>query len=196
MKSSDERWFFESSSPLARTSGGRLPITPPTLSLSCGRRRPRRQAGRARVLPDRLHLRRPVLAAHLRGAQDGLTGACWTPARSWTPWPSWACPCWCGASCTTAPPCSAAGAAGPGSQNHLPNYGEFYEKRQFTPGTTEVESVSLRAGGAWHHLLFRCRQMPSFVLGVEICEDLWSALPPPPSTRWQGPPSSPTFGQR
>ena len=27
-------------------------------------------------------------------------------------------------------------------------------------------------------LLFRCRQMPSFVLGVEICEDLWSALPP------------------
>ena len=27
-------------------------------------------------------------------------------------------------------------------------------------------------------LLFRCRQMPSFVLGVELCEDLWSALPP------------------
>ena len=27
-------------------------------------------------------------------------------------------------------------------------------------------------------LLFRCREMPSFVLGVEICEDLWSALPP------------------
>ena len=27
-------------------------------------------------------------------------------------------------------------------------------------------------------LLFRCRQMRSFVLGVEICEDLWSALPP------------------
>ena len=27
-------------------------------------------------------------------------------------------------------------------------------------------------------LLFRCREMPSFVLGVELCEDLWSALPP------------------
>ena len=26
--------------------------------------------------------------------------------------------------------------------------------------------------------MFRCRQMPSFVLGVELCEDLWSALPP------------------
>ena len=27
-------------------------------------------------------------------------------------------------------------------------------------------------------LLFRCRQMPAFTLGIEICEDLWVAQPP------------------
>jgi len=62
----------------------------------------------------------------------------------------------------------------------VPNYGEFYEKRQFTPGSTEVETVTVCGQEVpfGTSLLFRCRQMPSFVLGVEICEDLWSALPP------------------
>ncbi len=65
-------------------------------------------------------------------------------------------------------------------KTHLPNYGEFYEKRQFTPGSTEVENVTVCGQEVpfGTSLLFRCRQMPSFVLGVEICEDLWSALPP------------------
>ena len=65
-------------------------------------------------------------------------------------------------------------------KTYLPNYGEFYEKRQFTPGSTEVELVSVCGQQVpfGTSLLFRCRQMPSFVLGVEICEDLWSALPP------------------
>ena len=65
-------------------------------------------------------------------------------------------------------------------KTYLPNYGEFYEKRQFTPGSTEVELVEVCGQQVpfGTSLLFRCRQMPSFVLGVEICEDLWSALPP------------------
>ena len=65
-------------------------------------------------------------------------------------------------------------------KTYLPNYGEFYEKRQFTPGSTEVELVEVCGQRVpfGTSLLFRCRQMPSFVLGVEICEDLWSALPP------------------
>ena len=65
-------------------------------------------------------------------------------------------------------------------KTYLPNYGEFYEKRQFTPGSTEVEMVTVCGQQVpfGTSLLFRCRQMPSFVLGVEICEDLWSALPP------------------
>ena len=65
-------------------------------------------------------------------------------------------------------------------KTYLPNYGEFYEKRQFTPGSTEGEWVNVCGQDVpfGTSLLFRCRQMPSFVLGVEICEDLWSALPP------------------
>ena len=50
-------------------------------------------------------------------------------------------------------------------KTYLPNYNEFYEKRWFS-----VESVSAEP------LLFR---LPSGVIfGIEICEDLWSALPP------------------
>ena len=65
-------------------------------------------------------------------------------------------------------------------KTYLPNYGEFYEKRHFTPGPKEVRTVMV---GKWQvpfgtSLLFACRQMPEFVLGVEVCEDLWSALPP------------------
>ena len=65
-------------------------------------------------------------------------------------------------------------------KTYLPNYGEFYEKRQFTPGSTEVEWVMVCGQQVpfGTSLLFRCCEMPSFVLGVEICEDLWSALPP------------------
>ena len=65
-------------------------------------------------------------------------------------------------------------------KTYLPNYGEFYEKRQFTPGSTEVQTVTVCGQQVLFgtSLLFRCRQMPSFVLGVELCEDLWSALPP------------------
>ena len=65
-------------------------------------------------------------------------------------------------------------------KTYLPNYGEFYEKRQFTPGSTEVEMIPVCGQQVpfGTSLLFRCRQMPSFVLGVELCEDLWSALPP------------------
>ena len=65
-------------------------------------------------------------------------------------------------------------------KTYLPNYGEFYEKRQFTPGSTEVQTVTVCGQQVpfGTSLLFRCRQMPSFVLGVELCEDLWSALPP------------------
>jgi len=62
----------------------------------------------------------------------------------------------------------------------LPNYGEFYERRQFTPGFDEC--VKVRTGdfevpmGA--KLLFACENMTQFVVGAEICEDLWTVQPP------------------
>lgn len=65
-------------------------------------------------------------------------------------------------------------------KTYLPNYGEFYEMRQFTAGSTEVEWIELLGEDVpfGTSLLFACADMPSFVLGVEICEDLWSPLPP------------------
>lgn len=51
------------------------------------------------------------------------------------------------------------------NKTYLPNYNEFYEKRWFTPEDIERSP-----------LIF---ELPSGVrFGVEICEDLWSPLPP------------------
>ncbi|MBO1680088.1 NAD(+) synthase [Bittarella massiliensis (ex Durand et al. 2017)] len=65
-------------------------------------------------------------------------------------------------------------------KRNLPNYGEFYERRQFTPGPFCGGEISLCGQripfGA--DLLFCCRELPDWVLGVEICEDLWVPLPP------------------
>ena len=65
-------------------------------------------------------------------------------------------------------------------KTHLPNYGEFYEKRHFVPGMQTPEPITL-AGQQTQigtKLLFACQTMPEFVLGVEVCEDLWAPVPP------------------
>jgi NAD+ synthase (glutamine-hydrolysing) len=66
---------------------------------------------------------------------------------------------------------------------YLPNYREFYEGRQFTPGDTARQTEIRLAGqvcpfGA--DLLFRLKEIPRLVIHVEICEDLW--VPAPPSS--------------
>jgi NAD+ synthase (glutamine-hydrolysing) len=66
-------------------------------------------------------------------------------------------------------------------KTYLPNYREFYEGRQFTPGDVARQDSIELAGqrvpfGA--DLLFRL--LPKFMLHVEICEDLW--VPAPPSS--------------
>jgi NAD+ synthase (glutamine-hydrolysing) len=64
---------------------------------------------------------------------------------------------------------------------YLPNYREFYEGRQFTPGDTARQTEITLAGQTapfGTDLLFRL--LPKFVLHVEICEDLW--VPTPPSS--------------
>jgi NAD+ synthase (glutamine-hydrolysing) len=68
---------------------------------------------------------------------------------------------------------------------HLPNYGEFYERRWFTPGADVDEMISI-AGLEPFRLC--ARQVfdlgtaggVTVRLGVEICEDLWA--PDQPST--------------
>ena len=53
-------------------------------------------------------------------------------------------------------------------KTYLPNYGEFYEKRQFTPGSTEVENVTVCGQEVpfGTSLLFRCRQMPLSLIHI------------------------------
>ena len=68
-------------------------------------------------------------------------------------------------------------------KTNLPNYGEFYEARWFTPAPAEAKAISLMGQQVpfGTDLLFCCRELPEYKLAVEICEDLWVALPP--STR-------------
>ena len=68
-------------------------------------------------------------------------------------------------------------------KTYLPNYGEFYEQRWFTPsgGAGGVDhmlqlcgqDVSMNCNG-----LYACEELPELVIGVEICEDLWAPNPP------------------
>jgi len=71
--------------------------------------------------------------------------------------------------------------AGVVPKTYLPNYREFYEGRQFTPGDT-ARPKQIRLAGQTApfgtDLLFKL--LPKLVLHVEICEDLW--VPTPPSS--------------
>ena len=66
-------------------------------------------------------------------------------------------------------------------KTYLPNYREFYEKRQFSSGAQAI-SGSIRVAGAeapfGNNLLFEADGIRDFVLHVEICEDVWVPLPP------------------
>ena len=65
-------------------------------------------------------------------------------------------------------------------KTNIPNYGEFYEKRHFSPAPRENMALSF-AGQPTRFgtkLLFQCEALPAFTLAAEICEDLWAPLPP------------------
>ena len=66
-------------------------------------------------------------------------------------------------------------------KTYLPNYREFYEKRQFAPAAQAL-STSVRLLGQdvpfGSRLLFAATNVPGFVLHLELCEDLWVPLPP------------------
>lgn len=63
-------------------------------------------------------------------------------------------------------------------KQYLPNYGEFYEKRWFTAYTdNSITSVNLFGENIpFGNLIFS--SSIGYRLGVEICEDLWSVIPP------------------
>ncbi|MCI8809791.1 MAG: NAD(+) synthase [Oscillibacter sp.] len=69
-------------------------------------------------------------------------------------------------------------------KTHLPNYGEFYEKRWFAPAPEEDDYLALLGQDAIPFgagQVFSCADLPELTLGFEICEDLWA--PDSPSVK-------------
>jgi NAD+ synthase (glutamine-hydrolysing) len=66
-------------------------------------------------------------------------------------------------------------------KTYLPNYREFYEKRQFTSGreslSPEVPFLG-RMVPFGNDLVFTASNVNDFALHVEICEDVWTPIPP------------------
>jgi NAD+ synthase (glutamine-hydrolysing) len=69
-------------------------------------------------------------------------------------------------------------------KSYLPNYREFYERRQFVPGEG-IKGETIRIGSHTvpfgTDLLFAAEDVPGLIVHAEICEDVW--VPIPPSTR-------------
>ncbi len=65
-------------------------------------------------------------------------------------------------------------------KTYLPNYGEFYELRWFTPAPPQNDSVRIGEESVpfGTRILLCCEQLPELCIAAEICEDLWAADPP------------------
>jgi NAD+ synthase (glutamine-hydrolysing) len=70
-------------------------------------------------------------------------------------------------------------------KTHIPNYSEFYEARYFATAPAENEIIDIPALGEageavsfGARILFAAENLPDFVLGIDICEDLWMPIPP------------------
>ncbi len=68
----------------------------------------------------------------------------------------------------------------------LPNYSEFYERRQFTPFSSKQKTQFVRIGNQENipfgtDILIQDKSEKSLCVACELCEDLW--VPLPPSTR-------------
>lgn len=65
-------------------------------------------------------------------------------------------------------------------KSYLPNYGEFYERRHFSPAPSKDGEVTL--GGKkypfYTNIVFRSKNCKEFAVSAEICEDLWAPLSP------------------
>ncbi len=66
-------------------------------------------------------------------------------------------------------------------KSYLPNYREYYEKRQFSSGRQAVGREMRFLGGLvpfGSDLIFDATNYKDFSLHAEICEDLWTPIPP------------------
>jgi NAD+ synthase (glutamine-hydrolysing) len=66
-------------------------------------------------------------------------------------------------------------------KSYLPNYREFYEKRQFTSGRQALSREVSFLGQTvpfGNDLVFEAVNFDGLRLHVEICEDVWTPIPP------------------
>jgi NAD+ synthase (glutamine-hydrolysing) len=66
-------------------------------------------------------------------------------------------------------------------KRYLPNYREFYEKRQFTSGRDAVSrEVSLLGQTVpfGSDIIYEAGNVPGLAIHTEICEDVWTPIPP------------------
>lgn len=66
------------------------------------------------------------------------------------------------------------------SKTFLPNYGEFYEMRQFQPGPQKARMILFDGKEIpfGPQILFQAVSMEQLIVSAEICEDVWSPVPP------------------
>lgn len=66
------------------------------------------------------------------------------------------------------------------TKSFLPNYGEFYEMRHFYQGSEEAREILFHGEKVFFgpNLLFVANEMETLVVSAEICEDVWSPIPP------------------
>ncbi len=65
-------------------------------------------------------------------------------------------------------------------KSYLPNYSEFYEKRYFAPAFEGVKQIKIanKIIPFGKNLLFTDKNNTAFKLAIELCEDLWTPIPP------------------
>ncbi len=66
------------------------------------------------------------------------------------------------------------------TKSFLPNYGEFYEMRQFRRGPKKARYITLNGENIpfGPQLLFTADSMEELIVSAEICEDVWAPAPP------------------
>ena len=66
------------------------------------------------------------------------------------------------------------------TKTFLPNYAEFYEMRQFTPGPKQATVINFNGDllPFGPRLLFQATTMEELIVSGEICEDVWAPVPP------------------
>ncbi len=65
-------------------------------------------------------------------------------------------------------------------KTYIPNYGEFYERRHFSPASCGAGYAKIKDHTVLidTDIIFKARNCPEFTVAAEICEDLWAPQSP------------------